>query len=468
MAMSNDPGLDRGPRRRFRLSELSSAQQFWVPLAIVLVLALAGGAIAAVADQDVPVPIAGEGNDDGGVVAPVEDESVPDPETVFDDPGKYVGQELSLSVVVDKVVDPNSFRVVSEDPNDPSLLVVYSGLPVVKEQMIIKAAGTIQPFTSADVNKTLGAKLPVSTFDMSDDDFALVASSVEVVIDASGGGKPGGTTDVAVAAPGTTAVAVAPPAPVYQPAPYVPPASSGTSTGTSSGSGSGTSSGGSEGSNGGSTGSSEPSGGSGGGGGGSEPSGGANGSPAAARGDLTFTEDSATFGQYSDTTYLEALLTDGDGAPVAGAKLTFVLDDAEYTARTDGDGIASTSPTLSIEPGTYQLEVLWLRAGKTRAKDKDRFEVAEDDSVLQVATEGNGNNATLTARLSDGDSETTGLASRQIDFYSEDGELLGSATTDANGVARLDVPQKYQENKDDFTATFAGDDYYLTSSATSD
>ena len=34
--MSNDPGLERGPKR-FRLSNLTSAQQFWVPLAIVLV-----------------------------------------------------------------------------------------------------------------------------------------------------------------------------------------------------------------------------------------------------------------------------------------------------------------------------------------------------------------------------------------------------------------------------------------------
>src|SRR5688500_8132692 len=106
MAMSNDPGLERGPKR-FRLSNLTSAQQFWVPLAIVLVLALAGGAIAAVAgDQDVPPPVAAEADDDGDVLAPGE-EAAPDPTTVFDDPSKYLGQELTLSVVVDKVVDLN-------------------------------------------------------------------------------------------------------------------------------------------------------------------------------------------------------------------------------------------------------------------------------------------------------------------------------------------------------------------------
>jgi hypothetical protein len=248
----------------------------------------------------------------------------------------------------------------------------------------------------------------------------------------------------------------------------VPPASSGTSTGTSSGgstsSGSDSEGSSSGGSNGGSTGS-EPSGGS--GGGSNEPSGGANGSPPAHT-DLTFTEQSATSGQYSDATYLEALLTDEEGSPISGARLTFVLDETEYVARTNDDGIASTSPTLSLEPGNYQVKVDWTRAGKTRAKDKDRFEVVEDDSVLQVALEGNGNNATLTAHLTDGDNESAGLSGRTVDFYAEDGELLGSATTDSSGVARLEVPDEYKEHKDDFTATFEGDDYYLTSSGTSD
>jgi hypothetical protein len=352
------------------------------------------------------------------------------------------------------------------------MLVVYSGLPIVKEQAIIKASGTITPFKPAEVNEALGAQLPVATFDLSDDDFALVARSVEIVIGAGGGG---GGTDTAATTTGTTAVALAPPAPAYvPPAPaYVPPASSGTSTGsssegsTSSGSGGsqGPSSGGSGGgSNGGSTGS-EPSGGS--GGGSNEPSGGANGSPAAHT-DLTFTEQSATSGQYSDATYLEALLTDEEGTPIAGARVTFMLDETEYVARTNEDGIASIAPTLSLEPGNYQVKVDWTRAGKTRAKDKDRFEVQQDDSVLQVAVEGNGNNATLTAHLTDGDSESAGLGGRSVDFYAEDGELLGSATTDDGGVARLEVPEKYKEQKDDFTATFQGDDYYLTSSGTSD
>ncbi|MGH2806148.1 MAG: hypothetical protein ACRDKT_02615 [Actinomycetota bacterium] len=468
--MKDDVELDREPRSRFaalryRLGNLTSAQQFWVPLAIVLVLALAGGGIAAVTNGTDPVPIAGEEDDDGGVVAPVEEAEAPGPDTVFDDPGKYVGQELTLSVVVEKVVDANTFRVVSEDPTDPSLLVVYSGLPVVKEQSIVKATGTITAFTAPEVNKALGAKLPVSTFDLSDDEFALVARSVEIVLGA-GGGKPDASTDTAAVGTGTTAVAIAPPAPA--PAPYVPPTSSDTSTGSTSGSGDGTSSGsGTSGgsSGGGSGGSSEPSGGSGSGGSGgsNEPSGGSNGSPAATSSELTFTDRNASSGQYSDATYFEALLTEKDGTPLQGKKLTFVLDGTEYAARTNSDGVASTTPTLSSEPGNYQLEVLWQRGDETRAKDKTNFEVLEDDSVLQVSMEGNGKDAQLVAHLTDGDNESTGLASRQVDFFA-DGELIGSATTDGSGVARLDLSEKHKGKRDDFSATFNGDDYYLTSS----
>jgi hypothetical protein len=74
-----------------------------------------------------------------------------------------------------------------------------------------------------------------------------------------------------------------------------------------------------------------------------------------------------------------------------------------------------------------------------------------------------GNDVTLSARLTD--QEGNGLAGKEVRF-AMDGQPLGTASTDANGVARLDVTLQGPARQAELTESFAGDGDYLPSSST--
>jgi len=188
--------------------------------------------------------------------------------------------------------------------------------------------------------------------------------------------------------------------------------------------------------------------------------------PGAAR--VTFTERSAESGQYSDETLFEARLSDSTNDPIAGAELTFELAGADssrtFTATTNDDGIASVTPTLEEKPSTHQLTVRYAGdIDHEGSADTLTFVVEKEDTDLTITVEGKGNKRTLTARLADRDTAADGIDARAIDFYA-DGQLIGSATTDADGVAILKPPPRYRGGKHDFEARFEGDDYFRVSS----
>lgn len=183
---------------------------------------------------------------------------------------------------------------------------------------------------------------------------------------------------------------------------------------------------------------------------------------------LAFTEGSSTSGQFSDETLFEARLTDSNDDPIAGAEVTFELAGPEssrsFPVITDDQGIASVSPVLEAKSGPYQLTVRYpgddSRAGSA---DTAAFVVDREDSDLALSAEGRGRNRALEARLSDRDEPSRGIARATIDFYS-DGELIGEATTDEDGIATLQLPPRYRGANHDFEARFEGDDYHLDSS----
>ncbi len=81
---------------------------------------------------------------------------------------------------------------------------------------------------------------------------------------------------------------------------------------------------------------------------------------------------------------------------------------------------------------------------------------------LSLAVQGNGSAKTLVATLTD---ETGApVAERAIDFFA-DGSAIGSAVTDASGVASLGVPPKNRRSKTTYSASFAGDESYSGSSS---
>jgi subtilisin family serine protease len=181
--------------------------------------------------------------------------------------------------------------------------------------------------------------------------------------------------------------------------------------------------------------------------------------------EVSFTEDSATSGQFSDEAAVEALLVANDGAPLAGEELKFTLfgdgGTEEFLATTNEEGIAARGILLDEQPGDYQLLVNYAGSEDEYLPSEDAtvFAVNKEDVDATLTVSGSGKRRTLHASLVDADSVVSPIAGRVVDFYA-DGKLIGSATTDDNGTAELSVPPKYRGAKVSFEARFEGDDYY--------
>jgi len=88
------------------------------------------------------------------------------------------------------------------------------------------------------------------------------------------------------------------------------------------------------------------------------------------------------------------------------------------------------------------------------------------ETTLDLSVEGKGAGRTLVARLSRADDPATGVPGATIDFYAA-GVSIGSATTDADGIATLAVPPRYRGGATEYEARFEGDGEHLGSSARS-
>ena len=188
---------------------------------------------------------------------------------------------------------------------------------------------------------------------------------------------------------------------------------------------------------------------------------------------LSFTEGSATGAQHTDEAEIEAQLTDTEtGAPVADAEIVFELTGSTgaraFTATTDADGVAAHSFKVVEQPDQYVLtarftgdEELYVGSADTAS-----FVVDREGSHTALSLEGRGNDRTATATLTDADDETFGLEGKAIEFFADD-RSVGTATTNADGDAVLEIPAKDARGSRDFTAVFEGDGYFTGSTGTS-
>jgi hypothetical protein len=164
-------------------------------------------------------------------------------------------------------------------------------------------------------------------------------------------------------------------------------------------------------------------------------------------------------------------LTDGAGAAIPGAEVTFELVGAEsarsLNATTDDAGVAAVTPTLDEKPGSYQLVARYAGEPDRYLPDAEPagFVVEKDDSALALAVTGNGSKRTARATLTDQDS-AGGLAGRSVAFF-VDGQQVGTAVTDAAGVATLDPAGAKLNGRREVAARFDGDDFYAGSETNS-
>lgn len=178
--------------------------------------------------------------------------------------------------------------------------------------------------------------------------------------------------------------------------------------------------------------------------------------------------DTAPSGQYSDEAAFAARLTDDDGEPVPDAPVSFTLSSAEGTrtfeATTDGEGVARTTAVLTERPGPAELTVRY-------AGDPDRlgssatasYEIAREDTVLDVAVSGKGGRRVLTATLVDADSRA-GIGGRTVELFANGTRICSAApATDSGGRVTCDPEGRYQGTATTYSASFRGDDHYVAS-----
>lgn len=193
-------------------------------------------------------------------------------------------------------------------------------------------------------------------------------------------------------------------------------------------------------------------------------------SPVAQNTTLAFTKDVPASGQFTDQVPLAATLTDASGNPVAGQTVLFDLSSANASrhleATTDANGVASTALTLDMAPGDYRLTASYPGNGSTynSSAAAQPFAITKEDSAMSAYTSGSGSKKTITARLTQADDQTSGIAGVVVSFYA-DGSYVGDATTDGSGTVTFTAPAGSRGKKSTYEVRFAGNDYYRSASA---
>jgi hypothetical protein len=155
------------------------------------------------------------------------------------------------------------------------------------------------------------------------------------------------------------------------------------------------------------------------------------GAPPAQLSDITLPDT-----QYGDTAELDAVLSDEDGAGLAGKPVTFAFGGtsiAPVRATTDADGVASVMWPVSVPAGTYTVTVAFAgdaEAGK--AKDTGTMTITvERTSFGPLAVARTNNTArTVTATLLDDDKKP--VAGQKVDWY-VNGKKVATVPTAAAG-----------------------------------
>lgn len=194
--------------------------------------------------------------------------------------------------------------------------------------------------------------------------------------------------------------------------------------------------------------------------------------PAAVDTTVAFSDDTASEGQYTDDAMIGAQLLDEAGAPIAGQELTFALTGEHHsdswTAVTGADGFASATRELTGRPGTYNLTVHYPGAEDTYGSSSNQmsFVILREDTGLslelsQATGSGRNKTRTVTATLEE---DGGGVGGKTLIFFC-DGTQIGTADTDADGVAVSQAPHNCAKGDHLYEVVFEGDDFFIDSQA---
>jgi hypothetical protein len=177
-------------------------------------------------------------------------------------------------------------------------------------------------------------------------------------------------------------------------------------------------------------------------------------------------------GQTTDAVSVGATLVDSDGAPLEGRTITFSVGTATANGTTDAAGHATGSVTLGGPARSDTLTASFEGAGSHgSSSDTAAFSVTKENTTLSLADAVSTRSQPAVARATLTEADGAPLASRTVTFLVQQKvrnqltyQQLGTATTNAAGVASFTVPTKYvTKTPTPIRATFAEDASFLGS-----
>ena len=165
------------------------------------------------------------------------------------------------------------------------------------------------------------------------------------------------------------------------------------------------------------------------------------------------------------TVNLTATLTDSDGNPVSGTSVQFSVNGTNVgTANTDNNGIATLPYTILQNSGTYTILANYLGDNiyvATSNTNNLKVNYTPTAIVLNPISGNKGDIVNLVTSLTDIYSNVP-ISGKTVQF-SVDGNIIGTAVTDINGIATL--PYTITQNGGYYYigVLFAGDNVYNSS-----
>lgn len=186
---------------------------------------------------------------------------------------------------------------------------------------------------------------------------------------------------------------------------------------------------------------------------------------------LAFTASSATTADFDDPATVQAQLTTDSGTPLAGKSVTLTLGSGgtapTCTVTTDASGNATCSLTPNQPAGNYNLTASFTSDGFYQsASAAVTFVVTKEETTTKFTASSptviaNNHNTTFSATLmEDG---TTPISGRTLTVTL--GAQSCNGTTDATGTASCSILVNQPLGPGTVSVSFAGDPFYLPSSA---
>ena len=186
---------------------------------------------------------------------------------------------------------------------------------------------------------------------------------------------------------------------------------------------------------------------------------------------LTLDGGNPTAGQVTDPVSFEATLNDADGLPVANQEVTFSVGGATATAATDDMGRVVATITLQGPAERTRVSVDFAGApGLIASSASASFKVAREVTRLQLGEASGTASTPAEARAQLREEDGAALTGKEISFYileRVNGRIVprfvGTAVTDAEGIAFLSVPVNDGPKDKGLVARFEGDGDFLGS-----